>query len=142
MDHETRQLYMHYHGSAIAGTEITYQWKNEMDYEKIKQFDHNTQGDDVLVKIVRYENGKEEILSDYLYPMDEYLERFDIWGTYYEDFIWKQEVTDRSTGKKYFIRYAEVFLPEEAESNNGIYYDKRLSFAMLTVAYQHFTFPN
>lgn len=126
VDYETRQLYMHYHGSAISGTEITYQWKNEMNYEKIKQFDHDTQGDDVLVKIVRYENGKEEILSDYLYPMDEYLERFDIWGTYYEDFIWEQEVMDRSTDKKYIIRYAEVFLPEEAESNNGIYYDGRI----------------
>ena len=126
VDYETRQLYMHYHGSAISGTETTYQWKNEMDYEMIKQFGHDTQDNHVQVKIVRYENGKEEILSDYLYPMEEYLERFDIWGTYYEDFIWEREVTDRSTGKKYIIRYAEIFLPEEAERNNGIYYDGRI----------------
>ena len=45
---------------------------------------------------------------------------------YYEDFIWEKEVTDKSTGKKYMIRYAEVFQPEEAEKNNGIYYDGRI----------------
>lgn len=46
--------------------------------------------------------------------------------TYYEDFIWEKEVTDKSTGEKYMIRYAEVFQPEEAEKNNGIYYDGRI----------------
>ena len=124
---DTRRLYMHYHGSAIDGTEITYQWKNEMDYEIIKQYDHERVDDNVHVKIIRYDNGKEEILSDYLYPFDECMERDDIWGTYYEDFIWEKEVTDRTTGKKYMIRYAEVYLPEEAERYQGIiYYDGRI----------------
>ncbi|MBD5530852.1 MAG: hypothetical protein HDQ98_01435 [Lachnospiraceae bacterium] len=127
VDSETRRLYMHYHGSAISGTEITYQWKNEMDYEKIRQFDHDSVDDGVQVTILRYENGKEETLSDYLYSEEEYIERLsDIWGTYEEDFIWEKEVTDRTTGKKYTIRYAEVFLPLEAEMNNGIYYDGRI----------------
>ena len=127
VDSETRRLYMHYHGSAISGTETTYQWKNEMDYEMIRQFDHDSVGDGVQVTIIRYENGKEEILSDYLYSQEEYVERLDdIWGTYYEDFIWEKEVTDRTTGKKYTIRYAEAFLPEEAERNHGIYYDGRI----------------
>ena len=88
VDSETRRLYMHEHGSAISGTETTYQWKNEMDYEIIKQFDHDSVGDGVQVTIIRYENGKEETLSDYLYSTGEYVERIDdIWGTYYEDFI-------------------------------------------------------
>ncbi len=127
VDSETRRLYMHYHGSAISGTEITYQWKNEMDYEKIRQFDHDSVDDGVQVTILRYENGKEETLSDYLYSQEEYVERLsDIWGTYDEDFIWEKEVTDRTTGKKYTIRYAEAFLPEEAERNYGIYYDGRI----------------
>ena len=131
VDSETRRLYMHYHGSAISGTEITYQWKNEMDFEKIKQFDHDSVGDGVQVTIIRYENGKEEILSDYLYSQEEYVERLsDIWGTYNEDFIWEKEVTDWATGKKYTIRYTEVFLPEEAARNGrpniGIYYDGRI----------------
>lgn len=127
VDSETRRLYMHYHGSAISGTEITYQWKNEMDYEKIRQFDHDSMDDGVQVTILRYENGKEETLSDYLYSQEEYVERLgDIWSTYDEDFIWEKEVTDRTTGKKYTIRYAEVFLPEEAERNHGIYYDGRI----------------
>lgn len=126
VDHETRRLYMHYHGSAVDGREITYQWKNEMDYEMVKQFDHDCRDDCVQVKITRYENGEEEVLSDYCYAYEEYTERGDIWGTYYEDFIWEKEVTDKSTGKKYMIRYAEVFQPEEAEKNNGIYYDGRI----------------
>ncbi|MBD5454224.1 MAG: hypothetical protein HDR30_07925 [Lachnospiraceae bacterium] len=127
VDSETRRLYMHYHGSAISGTEITYQWKNEMDYEKIKQFDHDSVGDGVQVTILRYENAKEETLSDYLYSQEEYVERLsDIWGTYNEDFIWEKEVTDQTTGKKYTIRYTEVFLPEEAKRNYGIYYDGRI----------------
>ena len=131
VDSETRRLYMHEHGSAISGTETTYQWKNEMDYEIIKQFDHDSVGDGVQVTIIRYENGKEETLSDYLYSTGEYVERIDdIWGTYYEDFIWEKEVTDRTTGKKYTIRYAEVFMPEEAARNGspnyGIYYDGRI----------------
>ena len=128
VDYKTRRLYMHYHGPAIYGTEITYQWKNEMDFEMIKQFDHDYEDNEnnVRVKIVRYENGREEILSDYLYSAKEFVKRDDIWGTYYEDFIWEKEVTDKSTGKKYMIRYTEVFLPEEAEKNKGIYYDGRI----------------
>ncbi|MDE5598926.1 MAG: hypothetical protein K2J04_14005, partial [Lachnospiraceae bacterium] len=131
IDSETRRLHIHEHGTAISGTETTYQWKNEMDYEMIKQFDHDSVGDGVQVTIIRYENGKEETLSDYLYSQEEYVERIDdIWGTYCEDFIWEKEVTDRTTGKKYTIRYTEVFLPEEAEKNGnpnyGIYYDGRI----------------
>ncbi|MDE7249067.1 MAG: hypothetical protein K2N82_04110 [Lachnospiraceae bacterium] len=128
VDYETRRLYMHYHGTAIYGTETTYQWKNEMDFEMIKQFDHDYEDNEnnVRVKIVRYENDREELLSDYLYSVNEFVKRDDIWGTYYEDFIWEKEVTDKSTGKKYMIRYAEVFLPEEAENNKGIYYDGRI----------------
>ena len=131
VDYETRRLEMHYHGSVITGSEITYQWKNEMDYEMIKLFNHIWLRDgDVQVNISRYENGKEEILSDFVYSDEEYSERHDIWGTYYEDFIWEKEVTDRTTGKKYTLRYAEVFLPEEAEKNlgpnYGIYYDGRI----------------
>ncbi len=128
VDYETRRLYMHNHGTAIYGTETTYQWKNEMDFEMIKQFDHDYEDNEnnVRVKIVRYENGREELLSDYLYSVKEFVKRDDIWGTYYEDFIWEKEVTDKSTGKKYMIRYAEVFLPEEAENNKGIYYDGRI----------------
>lgn len=125
VDPETRRMYFHFLES--YGLEVTYQWKNEMDYEVVKRFLHDgvVEGG-VLVKIARYENGEEEIISDYIYSYEEYEERGDIWGTYYEDFIWEKEVTDRYTGKKYMIRYAEVFLPEEAEKNKGIYYDGRI----------------
>ena len=126
VDYETRRMYFHFHFLESYGLEVTYQWKNEMDYEVVKRFLHDGVKDGVLVEISRYENGREEILSDYIYSYEEYEERDDIWGTYYEDFIWEKEVTDKSTGKKYMIRYAEVFLPEEAKKNGGIYYDGRI----------------
>ena len=131
IDSETRRLYMHYHVAGNCGIETTYQWKNEMDYEMIKQFEYDSAGDGVQITIIRYENGKEETLSDYLYAEEDYDERIsDIWDIYDEDFIWEKEVTDRTTGKKYTIRYSEVFLPEEAAGNgspnNGIYYDGRI----------------
>lgn len=126
VDDETRRLYMHYHGSAISGTETTYQWKNEMDYEKIRQFDHDTTEGGVQVTVTRYENGTEEILSDFEYSLEEYMARPDLWGMYYEDFLWEKEVTDQATGQKYMLRYAEVYWPEEAAKNQGIYYDGRI----------------
>ncbi len=131
IDSEKRRLHVHEHGTAISGTETTYQWKNEMDYEMLKQFEHNAVDDSVQVSIIRYENGKEEMLSDYLYSQEEYVERIDdIWGTYYEDFIWEKEVTDLTTGKKYIIRYTEVFMPEETARNGSpnidLYYDGRI----------------
>ena len=126
VDYETRRWYEHDHASVYSGWETVYQWKNEMDYEMIKLFSHMQTAGGISVEISRYENGKEEILSDYIYSYEEYEERDDIWGTYYEDFIWEKEVTDKSTGKKYMIRYAEVFQPEEAENNKGIYYDGRI----------------
>ena len=126
VDNEERRLYMHYHGSAISGTEATYQWSGEMDYEKIKQFDHDSTQDGVEVKIVQYEEGKEKVICDYVYTLEEYVEREDIWGIYYEDFIWEKEITDKATGKKYMLRYGEVFLEEMAVNNNGTYYDGRL----------------
>ena len=126
VDHETRRMYFHFYFLESYGLEVTYQWKNEIDYEVVRRFLHDGVKDGVLVEISRYENGKEEILSDYIYSYEEYEERDDIWGTYYENFIWEKEVTDKSTGKKYMIRYAEGFLPEEAEKNKSIYYDERI----------------
>lgn len=126
VDQETRRMYFHFHFLEAYGLEVTYQWKNEMDYEVIKRFLHDEAEGGVLVKIARYEDGEEEFLSNYIYSQEEYAARDDISETYYEDFIWEKEVTDKSTGEKYMIRYAEVFQPEEAEKNNGIYYDGRI----------------
>lgn len=126
LDYETRKIYVVDFDAFYCGGAWTYQWKGEMDYELIKQIDESQGDDGIRVKVSRYENGKEELLSDYVYSKEEYEERDDIWGTYYEDFLWEKEVTDQTTGQKYIIRYAEVFLPEEAEKNDGIYYDGRI----------------
>ena len=123
---ETRRLRIYSYGPAITGREAVYQWKNETDYEILKQFLHEETEGFVRVKISRYEKGREEILSDYLYSREEYIERSDIWGTYREDFIWEKEVTDRTTEKKYMIRYAEVFREKYARENGGSYYEGRI----------------
>ncbi|GFI04623.1 hypothetical protein IMSAGC005_03475 [Lachnospiraceae bacterium] len=126
-DTDARILYMHYHSSAISGAEASYQWEGETEYKKIRQFDHDDVGDGVQVKIVRFGEYKEEVICDYVYSMEEYDKRSEeIWSIYYKDFIWEQEVTDSSTGKKYMLRYAEQFKKEMAAYNKGIYYDGKL----------------
>ncbi|MDE7286700.1 MAG: hypothetical protein K2N55_07660, partial [Lachnospiraceae bacterium] len=127
VDPDARILYMQYHDSAISGTEAAYQWEGEMDYKKIRQFDHDDVGNGVQVKIVRYDEEREEVICDYTYSMEEYDKRMEeIWGIYYKDFIWEKEVIDDSTGKKYMLRYAEEFKKEMAVYNKGIYYDGKL----------------
>lgn len=112
MDPKMRRLYMHTHGSAITGTETTYRFTGVTDYYIEKIFRHidlwNWNSDDIKVEvsIVRYDNGIETVLSDYTYDLEEYGARLDdIWGTYFEDFIWEQEVT--VDGETYILRYAE-----------------------------------
>lgn len=126
-DPDARILYTYYRDSSISGMETAYQWEDEMNYKKIRRFEHDDVGDGVQIKIVRYDEEKEEVICDYVYSMEEYDRRMEeIWGIYYKDFIWEQEVTDRSTGKKYMLRYAEEFKKEMAEYNKGIYYDGKL----------------
>lgn len=125
VDYEKRRLYKHSHGSAISGTEFTCQWEGEMDCELIKVFDHNGSPDiGVQVWIACYDQEQEEVICDYRYTYEEYDERVDdIWRIYKEDFIWEKEIRDKDTGKKYMLRYMEVFDEEEAASNKGIYYE-------------------
>ncbi len=125
VDPKRRRLYMYSYGIAITGREAVFQWKGWTDYEMVKQFMHDETQEGIRVKVVRYEEEEENVLCDYLYSHEEYLDRTDIWGTYLEDFIWEKEVTDRSTGRNYTIRYAEVF-QEEAERNQGGCYDRRI----------------
>lgn len=108
MDPEMRRLYMHEHGSAITGTETTYRFTGVTDYFVEKKFTHTYLFEDeqVQVTIIRNDDGIETVLSDYAYDYEEYDARLgDIWGTYWEDFIWEQEVT--VDGETYILRYAE-----------------------------------
>ncbi len=125
VDDETRRLYMTSHGSAISGSAFTYQWEGEMDYELIKLFNHIGSPEmGVQVEIVRYDQGKREMICDYKYMYEEYKERIDdIWRIYDEDFIWEKEIRDKTTGKKYMLRYMEVFDEEMAAYNKGTYYE-------------------
>ena len=112
VDPETRRLHIHYHGSAVSGSNEVYQWKNEMDCELLRDITYYPASFDsaesMVIKVTRYDGGREEILSDYTYSREEYEARHDdIWGIYREDFIWEQEITDESTGKRYMLRYAQ-----------------------------------
>lgn len=135
VDLETRKLYMSYLFNFFDQRKVTYQWSGEMDYEKVKEFVSTgiVVGDMtemIQIDITRYENGEEEVISNFQYGEWEYLERDDILFAYYEDFIWEKEVTDKTTGKKYTLRYAEGFISEEAvryaNPDYGNCYDGRL----------------
>lgn len=109
---------MHYHGSAISGTEITFQWSNETDCEKIKEFVHDTVWDTDMVKvsIAEYSGEKEKLLTDYTYTYEEYDSHGRlIWGSYYADFVWEKEIHHPVTGEKYILRYAQ----DSAYDENG-----------------------
>lgn len=123
IDQEKRQLFIHYHGSATSGSESLYQWSGEMDCELIRYFDHDDVYDyeekeykGMQIDICSYENGHKKILSDYLYPIDEYMERGDIWGIYYLDFVWEQEMALEGQDRPCILRYAQ----EKPESDEDV----------------------
>ncbi len=120
VDPKTRRLYMHHHGSAVSGTETTYQWSNEVDYEVIKYFSHDSVwteagAEDLMEVIIKeYDGNKEIVLTQYIYTQDEYDAEMDfIWGSYYADFTWEKEVTSPDTKEKYVLRYAQDFLRDD-----------------------------
>ncbi len=128
IDLEKRRLCLTYdEGGWADATCITYQWSGLMDYEMIKKFERRLIGNDISVEIIRYDGGKEEVLSDCLYSVKEYIERqHEITHAYDEDFVWEKEITDEETGKKYMLRYTQIFRKEEANRNGGVYYEGRL----------------
>lgn len=122
VDPETRRLHIHYHGSAISGSNEVYQWKNEMDCELLKDISYYPasydSGEGMEIKVSRYDGGKKEILSDYIYSEEEYDARHsDIWGIFREDFIWEQEVN--VDGENYILRYAENRTEDVAIEKGG-----------------------
>ena len=140
VDPDTRRLHIHYHGSAISGSNEVYQWKNEMDCELIKDIKYYPASFDstesMVIKVTRYDGGREEMLSDYTYSREEYeARRDDIWGIYNEDFIWEQEVT--VDGETYILRYAQRPLedmpPTWGEKYSGRLYIFREDTYLLSV---------
>ncbi len=127
IDDKNRQLNMHHHGSAVSGTEYLYQWSGEMDCELIRYFDHDAiydcesgKGLGVQVEVISFENGREKVLSDYLYPDEEYFQRDEIWGIYYCDFIWEQEVVLEGQERPCILRYAQS---DEQDGQRDAYTD-------------------
>lgn len=140
VDPETRRFHIHYHGSAISGSDEVYQWKNEMDCELIKDITYYPASFDsaesMVIKVTRYDGGREEILSDYTYSREEYEARHDdIWGIFREDFVWEQEVT--VDGETYILRYAQSPLedmpPTWGEKYSGRLYIFREDTYLLSV---------
>jgi len=118
-DPETRKLFMHHHASAIAGTECTYQWYNEMEYALIKRYRHMDEGEnysDLRIEISKYEDGTEIVLSDYAYNMEEEQERIGYaQKLYWIDFTWSETIVDPEDGTKYVLHYVQV--PEEEQTD-------------------------
>lgn len=136
VDPLTRRMYMHHHGSAVSGSETTYHWINETDYEVVKYFSHDEvwprvdDEDYIEVIIKEFQDNKEKILTEYIYTMDEYdADMSLLWDSYYADFIWEKEVKNPITGEKYILRYAQDYkrddngeiLPDECIDELYIY---------------------
>lgn len=118
IDQENRRLYMHYHNSALAGSEFTYQWENETDFSLIKSLDYYpvTNADEtqeMQYQVKCYEGNEEHILADYTSPY-EYGEDGNPWGLYHDELIWEETVTSSITGLPYHLYYAEK--PQQDEN--------------------------
>lgn len=136
IDQEKRQLSIHYHGSAISGAEALYQWSGEMDWELIRYFDYEDVYDydkleyiGMQIDIRSYENGQEKILSDYLYPMDEYTNVF--WVIYCLDFVWEQEMVLDGQEGTCILRYAQE--KEELEYLDYIFLFREDTYLICTL---------
>ena len=123
---EERQLNIHIHDSAEDGTEYFYQWTGEMDCELLRYYDHQTVYNDdysdcigIHEKISVFENGREKVLSDYIYPMEECMEE-GLYEMYALDFVWEQELP--LTEQDCILRYAQVVL-EGGEQTDKLYLD-------------------
>ncbi len=102
-DMDSRRLYMHWHGSAVTGTEFVYQWENETDYSLIKKFERDWAGDEIRFRVMDYHGEKERVLLDYA---DEAEASFP-WDFYYDDFVWEKEISDPASGEIYHLYYAQ-----------------------------------
>lgn len=102
-DMDSRRLYMHWHGSAVTGTEFVYQWENETDYSLIKKFERDYAGDEIRFRVMDYHGKKERILLDYT---DEADASFP-WDFYYDDLVWEKKISDPASGEIYYLYYAQ-----------------------------------
>lgn len=102
-DMDSRRLYMHWHGSAVTGTEFVYQWENETDCRLIKKFERDWAGDEIRFRVMDYHGEKERVLLDYA---DEAEASFS-WDFYYDDLVWEKEISDPASGEIYHLYYAQ-----------------------------------
>lgn len=103
MDMDSRRLYMHWHESAVSGTEFIYQWENEMDCRLIKKFERDWAGDEIRFRVMDYPGEKERVLLDYA---DEAEASFS-WDFYYDDLVWEKEISNSVSGEVYHLYYAQ-----------------------------------
>lgn len=123
VDAVNRRIHVRSHGSAVSGGRDVYQWTGESGYEQIKSFSYDGNSlERVEVRIVQYENGRQEVWMDCAYDREEFDELYqDIYNSYEWDCVWEQEVTNKETGKKFTLRYLEIRSWDDAYG--GYYYD-------------------
>lgn len=128
LDGENRQLWVHRRGFNCLMRDL-YQWSGELDCELLKEFyseyiynGKESKWEKIVITVRK--NGADEILSDYIYPYEEYSARTDeLWGIFYLDFVWEQEVTVNGENNPCILRYAQE---ETGEEDGTVLYTDRL----------------
>ena len=117
-DAENRQLWVHRRGFDCLMRNL-YQWSGELDCELLKEFyseytytREGTKWEEIVVTV--RENGADKILSDYIYPYEDYSAKTDeLWDIFYLDFVWEQKVTVNGEDNPCILRYAQEKTREE-----------------------------
>lgn len=117
-DAENRQLWVHRRGFDCLMRNL-YQWSGELDCELLKEFyseytytREGTKWEEIIITV--RENGADKILSDYIYPYEDYSAKTDeLWDIFYLDFVWEQKVTVNGEDNPCILRYAQEKTREE-----------------------------
>ncbi len=99
-----------------------FDYEDVYDYEKLEYIG-------MQIDIRSYENGQEKIISDYLYPMDEYTNVF--WLIYCLDFVWEQEMVLDGQEGTCILRYAQE--KEEPEYLDYIFLFREDTYLICTL---------
>lgn len=127
-DEENRQLWVHRRGFNCLMRNL-YQWSGELDCELLKEFyseytytREGTKWEEIVITV--RENGADKILSDYIYPYEDYSAKIDeLWDIFYLDFVWEQKVTVNGEDNPCILRYAQEKTKEE---DGAVLYTDRL----------------
>lgn len=112
-----------------------YQWSNEADCEPVKKYDRNRTEEGVSIRIVRFCDGAEQVLTDCEYETARfpyYIERYgnpdgDIFDAFYrDDFVWEKTIHAGQFDQTYHLYYAQNIRYDRENTENVRGYEGHL----------------